>query len=76
MVGGTGVWISVCVSFRFLVYCVLFFVLGFRNPSFSEWSESPSLVLLYVEQAGVSLCTHFAGAGVRGVSSLSLGLCL
>lgn len=58
MVGGTGVWISVCVSFRFLVYCVLFFVLGFRNPSFSEWSESPPLVLLYVEQVGVSLCTH------------------
>ena len=56
--GGTGVWISVCVSFRFLVYCVLFFVLGFRNPSFSEWSELPPLVLLYVEQVGVSLCTH------------------
>lgn len=53
-----GVQVSACVPLCFLVYCVLFFVLGFRNPSFSEWSELPPLVLLYVEQVGVSLCTH------------------
>ena len=43
-------------AFLFTVCYSLFWV--FSNPSFSEWSESPPLVLFYVEQVGVSLCTH------------------
>ncbi len=72
VVDGVGVQVSVCVSFCFLVYCVLFFVLGLF-PS----GDQPPLVLLCVKQAGAELCWGVflmrAGTALCLVVGLSFG---